>query len=352
MAEITLNAVSKIYPGNVTAVKEVSLTIPDRTFCVLVGPSGCGKSTLLRMIAGLEEITTGECLIDGKRANDLAPRNRDLAMVFQNYALYPHMSVEQNLAFGLAMAGTPRPEIIRRVGETAEILGIQELLKRKPKALSGGQRQRVALGRAMIRKPRAFLFDEPLSNLDAKLRVQMRSEITRIVSQLQTTAVYVTHDQTEAMTMGEMIVCLKDGRIQQQGTPMDLYKRPANQFVAGFIGMPPMNFLAATIRDNSVHLDCCDTVLALPEHQRVHSAVQNNAACTVGLRPEYLELTAESAGTIPVEVELVELLGSLSMVYCIAGKQRLVVQTGPFPHVKKGEVIRVRPHMDEAHFFS
>ncbi len=250
MAEVKLEGVHKIYDGKVTAVRDVSVTIKDKEFVVLVGPSGCGKSTVLRMIAGLEEISTGTISIDGKVVNEVPPKDRDIAMVFQNYALYPHMTVYENLAFGLKLRKTPKDEIDRRVQNAARILGIDAYLDRKPKALSGGQRQRVALGRAIVRNPKVFLFDEPLSNLDANLRVQMRTEISRLHHRLQTTMIYVTHDQIEAMSMGDRIVVLKDGIVQQVDTPLNIYHHPANKFVAGFIGSPTMNFLSGTIRAN------------------------------------------------------------------------------------------------------
>ncbi|MGA1531353.1 MAG: ABC transporter ATP-binding protein, partial [Kiritimatiellia bacterium] len=234
MAKVIIENVYKIYPGDVVAVKDANLEIEDREFVVLVGPSGCGKSTTLRMVAGLEEISQGSIYIDGKKVNDVPPKDRDIAMVFQNYALYPHMSVYKNMAFGLKLRGFPKAEIDQRVREAADILSIEELLDRKPKALSGGQRQRVAVGRAIVRKPKAFLFDEPLSNLDAKMRVQMRMEISKLHTRLSSTMIYVTHDQVEAMTMGDRIVVMKDGLIQQVAEPLELYDRPANQFVAGF----------------------------------------------------------------------------------------------------------------------
>ncbi|MFN4243639.1 MAG: ABC transporter ATP-binding protein [Tepidisphaerales bacterium] len=254
MARVELTQVSKIYPGGMRAVDRIDLVIEDREFVVLVGPSGCGKSTTLRMIAGLEEISEGEIRIGGRVVNDVPPKDRDIAMVFQNYALYPHMTVYNNMAFGLKLRGMPKPEIQRRVMEAAKILDIEHLLDRKPKALSGGQRQRVAVGRAIVREPKAFLFDEPLSNLDAKLRVTTRAELKRLHQRLQTTTIYVTHDQEEAMTLGDRIVCMRDGKIQQADTPLETYHRPANRFVAGFIGMPPMNFFdgVLTLKDGDL----------------------------------------------------------------------------------------------------
>ena len=243
MATVTLKDITKVYDGNVLAVDKANIDIEDQEFVVLVGPSGCGKSTTLRMVAGLEDISSGELRIDGKLVNDVPPKDRDIAMVFQNYALYPHMTVYDNMAFGLKIRKFPKDKIDQRVKEAARILDIEELLDRKPKALSGGQRQRVAVGRAIVRKPKVFLFDEPLSNLDAKLRVQMRAEISNLHNRLQATMIYVTHDQVEAMTMADKIVVMKFGIIQQIGTPMDLYTKPTNKFVAGFMGSPPMNFM-------------------------------------------------------------------------------------------------------------
>ena len=256
MAEVVLKDVTKVFDREVVAVDHLNLKVEHGEFVVLVGPSGCGKSTTLRMIAGLEEVTEGEIYIDGRLVNDLPPKDRDVAMVFQNYALYPHMTVYQNMAFGLKMRKYPKSEIEQRVKEAAEILGITHLLDRKPKALSGGERQRVAVGRAIVRRPKVFLFDEPLSNLDAKLRVQMRTEISKLHSQLGATMIYVTHDQMEAMTMGDRIVVLKDGVVQQVDTPLNLYNRPANRFVAGFIGSPSMNFLEGTlVREEGLYFD-------------------------------------------------------------------------------------------------
>src|SRR5690242_17445241 len=251
MAKVLLRDLNKSYDGGVHAVKNVNLEIRDHEFVVLVGPSGCGKTTTLRMVAGLEDITSGEISIDGKVVNNLAPMDRDIAMVFQNYALYPHMSVYQNMAFGLRMRKFERPEIDRRVKQAADVLGIHALLERRPRQLSGGQRQRVALGRAIVRNPRVFLFDEPLSNLDAALRVQMRVELKRLHERLETTAVYVTHDQVEAMTLGDRVVVMKDGWVQQVGEPLEIYSRPANKFVAGFIGSPAMNFIPTTINETN-----------------------------------------------------------------------------------------------------
>jgi multiple sugar transport system ATP-binding protein len=310
MAEITLDGVTKRFAGGVTAVDDVSLTITDGEFMVLVGPSGCGKSTLLRMIAGLEEITEGEISIGGRVVNDLPPKRRDIAMVFQNYALYPHMSVEQNLGFGLKLRRTPKDMIRTRVGDAARILGLHELLGRKPGALSGGQRQRVAMGRAMVREPQAFLMDEPLSNLDAKLRVQMRAELARLRDRLKTTTVYVTHDQVEAMTLGDRVAVLRDGVLQQVDRPQNLFNRPANLFVAAFIGSPSMNLVAAQVEDGAVVFG--EFRLPLPPNAGLDD--YRGRTVILGIRPSDFE-DAELARrpdlpTIEVTADVVEELGT------------------------------------------
>ena len=314
MAEIVLEHVSKQYPGGATPVKDLSLTIADGEFVILVGPSGCGKTTTLNMIAGLDEITSGELRIGGDRVNEKAPRDRDVAMVFQSYALYPHMTVRQNIAFPLTLAKMGKAEIEAKVAETARILDLTELLDRKPAQLSGGQRQRVAMGRAIVRKPKAFLMDEPLSNLDAKLRVQMRGEIARLQKRLGTTTVYVTHDQTEAMTLGDRVVVLKDGVAQQIGTPDELYNHPANLFVAGFIGSPAMNFFPATVTATGIRLPFGEVALPIP------AGVSGEVV--VGLRPESFEDASLLDGfervkalTFGVQVNLVESLGSDKYAY-------------------------------------
>jgi multiple sugar transport system ATP-binding protein len=316
MAEIVLDRVTKSYPNGATAVKDLSITIADGEFIILVGPSGCGKSTTLNMIAGLEDISSGELSIGGERVNEKAPKDRDIAMVFQSYALYPHMTVRQNIAFPLTLAKLPKAEIAQKVDEAAKVLDLTELLDRKPAQLSGGQRQRVAMGRAIVRNPKAFLMDEPLSNLDAKLRVQMRSEIARLQNKLGTTTVYVTHDQTEAMTLGDRVVVLLAGEVQQIGTPDELYHRPANLFVAGFIGSPAMNFFPATITDMGVRLPFGEVTLSqevldlLTRHQTPNNVI-------VGVRPEHLEDASVldgyariSAATFDVTVDMVESLGA------------------------------------------
>jgi len=321
MAEIVLDRVTKSYPNGATAVHELSLTIADGEFIILVGPSGCGKSTTLNMIAGLEEITSGELRIDGERVNEKAPKDRDIAMVFQSYALYPHMTVRQNIAFPLTLAKMKKDEIARKVEEAAKILDLTDLLDRKPAQLSGGQRQRVAMGRAIVRNPKAFLMDEPLSNLDAKLRVQMRAEIARLQDKLGTTTIYVTHDQTEAMTLGDRVVVLLDGVAQQIGTPEELYRQPANLFVAGFIGSPAMNFMPATLTDVGVRLPFGEITLT-QETLDLLARRQAPTEVIVGIRPEHLEDASVLDGyariralTFEVTVELVESLGADKYVH-------------------------------------
>ncbi|BBZ21075.1 ABC transporter ATP-binding protein [Mycolicibacterium gadium] len=316
MAEIVLDRVTKSYAGGATAVKDLSMTIADGEFIILVGPSGCGKSTTLNMIAGLEEISSGELRIGGERVNEKAPKDRDIAMVFQSYALYPHMTVRQNIAFPLTLAKMNKAEITQKVEEAAKVLDLTQFLDRKPAQLSGGQRQRVAMGRAIVRNPKAFLMDEPLSNLDAKLRVQMRSEIARLQDKLGTTTVYVTHDQTEAMTLGDRVVVLLAGEAQQIGTPEELYNRPANLFVAGFIGSPAMNFFPAAMTDVGVRLPFGEVTLTQEVHDLIaRHQTPNNVI--VGIRPEHLEDAAVMDGyariralTFDVTVDFVESLGA------------------------------------------
>jgi multiple sugar transport system ATP-binding protein len=303
MARVDIEKVAKVYPGGVRAVDSIDLSIADREFVVLVGPSGCGKSTTLRMVAGLEEISEGTISIGGRVVNDVAPKDRDIAMVFQNYALYPHMTVYDNMAFGLKLRKMPKAEIRSRVSEAAKILDITHLLDRKPKALSGGQRQRVAVGRAIVREPAAFLFDEPLSNLDAKLRVTTRAELKRLHQRLRTTTIYVTHDQEEAMTLGDRIVCMKDGLIQQADTPLVTYHRPANRFVAGFIGMPPMNFFDGAIRQTGGEL-----------------FFEEGTAVSEGGKPENGQLTVPGGGfTIQLPGRLRELLAGFVGTHVVLG---------------------------------
>lgn len=321
MAEIVLDKVTKSYPNGATAVKELSITIADGEFIILVGPSGCGKSTTLNMIAGLEDITSGELRIGGQRVNDKAPKDRDIAMVFQSYALYPHMSVRQNIGFPLTLAKVSKSEINAKVEETAKILDLTELLDRKPGQLSGGQRQRVAMGRAIVRSPKAFLMDEPLSNLDAKLRVQMRSEISRLQNRLGTTTVYVTHDQTEAMTLGDRVVVMLAGVAQQIGSPEELYNRPANLFVAGFIGSPAMNFFPASLTDVGVRLPFGEVTLT-QEAQDLITRRGKPKNIIVGVRPEHLEDASVLDGyariraiTFEVRADIVESLGAEKYVH-------------------------------------
>ena len=321
MAEIVLAHVSKSYPDGATAVKDLNLTIADGEFLILVGPSGCGKTTTLNMIAGLEDISSGELRIGGERMNEKAPKDRDIAMVFQSYALYPHMTVRQNIAFPLTLAKMKKAEIARKVEETARTLDLTDLLERKPSQLSGGQRQRVAMGRAIVRHPKAFLMDEPLSNLDAKLRVQMRGEIARLQKRLGTTTVYVTHDQTEAMTLGDRVVVMHAGVAQQVGTPDELYERPANLFVAGFIGSPAMNFFPATLTAVGLEMPFGEVMLA-PDVAQVISQHPAARSVIVGVRPEHLADAALIDGyqriralTFEVKVDLVESLGADKYVY-------------------------------------
>jgi multiple sugar transport system ATP-binding protein len=321
MAEIVLDRLTKSYPDGAQAVQEFNLTIAEGEFIILVGPSGCGKSTTLNMIAGLEDISSGELRIGGERVNEKAPKDRDIAMVFQSYALYPHMTVRQNIAFPLTLAKMKKADITKKVEDTAKILDLTEVLDRKPAQLSGGQRQRVAMGRAIVRKPKAFLMDEPLSNLDAKLRVQMRGEIARLQRRLGTTTVYVTHDQTEAMTLGDRVVVMRGGVVQQIGTPDELYERPANLFVAGFIGSPSMNFFPARLTSTGLSLAFGEVTLTQPvlDHLAAHPAPEN---VVVGVRPEHLNdatlidgYQRISALSFEVKVDMVESLGADKYVY-------------------------------------
>ena len=346
----------QITDEGVVAVQQFSLDIADREFIVLVGPSGCGKSTTLRMIAGLEEITSGDLFIDGKRMNDVAPKDRDIAMVFQNYALYPHMTVYENMAFSLKLKKLPKAEIDKKVREAAEILDITALLDRKPKALSGGQRQRVAIGRAIVRSPKVFLMDEPLSNLDAKLRNQMRAEIIKLRDKIDTTFVYVTHDQTEAMTLGDRIVIMRDGFIQQIGTPQEVFDRPANLFVAGFIGTPQMNFFDAELkRDGDKYVvDVCGEELRLTEEKQAALLRGNVPAgpVTLGIRPEHIVLAKN--GGIPARVDVSEMMGSSVHLHLTAAGHDAVVivptlELDAIPSL--GQEIYLELHEDSIHLF-
>ena len=354
MADVKLRDVAKRF-GDVTVIEKLDLDVQDQEFMVLVGPSGCGKSTLLRMVAGLEEVTSGTISIGGRTVNDVPPKDRDIAMVFQSYALYPHMSVRENLAFGLKIRGTPRPEIDRLVAEAARILGLQDLLARRPKELSGGQRQRVALGRAIVRKPSVFLFDEPLSNLDAKLRVQMRAEIKKLQHRLQVTAVYVTHDQVEAMTMGHRIAILHQGRLQQVGTPLEVYERPANVFVANFIGTPPMNFLRATVTDGGAGLAAPGVTLPAPAAAREALAARAGRPVIVGVRPEnVLEASRPTRGataSLRLGVDLVETLGDEVVVHGSLAEAPVAFKMDPHNPPEIGGTVAVQVEIDRLHLF-
>ncbi len=359
MASISLKNIFKIYPGDVTAVSDFNLEIEDKEFIILVGPSGCGKSTTLRMIAGLEEISKGELYIGDRLVNDVPPKDRDIAMVFQNYALYPHMTVYKNMAFGLELRKTPKDEIEKRVREAAKILDIEHLLDRKPKALSGGQRQRVALGRAMVRNPAVFLLDEPLSNLDAKLRTAMRTEIIKLHQKLGTTFIYVTHDQTEAMTMGDRIVVMKDGFIQQVDTPQNLYDNPCNMFVAGFIGSPQMNLLDATLlkEGSNYYIDLGgDKLLVDPAKVNAEMEKYIGKKVKAGIRPEDIKDDAEflakhKDATITANVEVSELMGSEIYLYLTYKDYRLTARVLPSSTAKNGMDIKVAINMNKLHLF-
>jgi multiple sugar transport system ATP-binding protein len=355
MARVLLRELNKKFDGT-HAVRNVNLEIRDHEFVVLVGPSGCGKTTTLRMVAGLEDITSGEISIDGKVVNNLAPMDRDIAMVFQNYALYPHMSVYQNMAFGLRMRKFDKPEIDRRVQHAAEVLGIQVLLERRPRQLSGGQRQRVALGRAIVRNPRVFLFDEPLSNLDAALRVQMRVELKRLHDRLETTAIYVTHDQVEAMTLGDRVVVMRDGMVQQEGAPLQLYERPANRFVAGFIGSPAMNFIAVTIvaTGDPLWAEAPGLRVRVPPHKAQALRRYSGQRLILGLRPETLRPTSASAAgdyAFDATIEVVEPLGSEILLDTRVGETPVVARVDPGVRANAHERLRLAFEPERAHFF-
>ena len=366
MAKVTVQHVYKIYPGekgrDVTAVTDVDLEIQDREFVVLVGPSGCGKSTTLRMIAGLEEISKGDIYIGDRRVNDVPPKDRDIAMVFQNYALYPHMSVYDNMAFGLKLRKYAKAEIKKRVMDAAGILGIEELLERKPKALSGGQRQRVAVGRAIVRQPKVFLFDEPLSNLDAKMRVQMRTEITKLHQRLQATMIYVTHDQIEAMTMGDRIVVMNDGVVQQTDTPLKLYNEPVNLFVAGFLGSPPMNFINGTLkleRDAFLFSEIQGGAVQvrLPAASRPGARDLLDRPVLLGIRPEDIELAQfagneKATGSFPAIVDMVEPMGAETNLYLQTGAHTVVCRSQrALDHREAGHRMQFEMSLNKAHLF-
>jgi multiple sugar transport system ATP-binding protein len=360
MASVKLKNIYKRYPGGVTAVNDFNMEIEDKEFIILVGPSGCGKTTTLRMIAGLEDISEGEMYIGDKLVNDVAPKDRDIAMVFQNYALYPHMTVFDNMAFGLKLRKIPKDEIKRRVHEAAKILDIEHLLDRRPRALSGGQRQRVALGRAIVREPKVFLMDEPLSNLDAKLRVQMRTEINKLHQKLQTTFIYVTHDQTEALTMGTRIVVMKDGYVQQINTPQALYERPCNMFVAGFIGSPQMNFINARVerRGDEIHLLFGKHDIKLPEGKakKLDGTDYIGKEVIMGIRPEsvhdepaFLEQMSDSV--VDAKVELVENLGSETYLYLVIDEVDFTARVNPRTKARAGDSIKVAFDTNRIHLF-
>jgi multiple sugar transport system ATP-binding protein len=366
MAKVTVSHVYKTYPSDrgrdVTAVEDVSLEVADREFVVLVGPSGCGKSTTLRMIAGLEEITGGDIFIGERRVNDLPPKDRDIAMVFQNYALYPHMTAYDNMAFGLKLRRYGKTEIKKRVLDAANILGIEGLLNRKPKALSGGQRQRVAVGRAIVRQPKVFLFDEPLSNLDAKMRVQMRTEITKLHRRLQATMIYVTHDQVEAMTMGDRIVVMNDGRVQQSDTPLKLYNEPDNLFVAGFLGSPPMNFIDGSLkleRDGLIFRESNGGTLEIrfPSNARPSARPFAGNPIILGLRPEDIELAqfskpGEQTAIFPAVIDVVEPTGAETNLYLQTGAHTIVCRSQrPLDHEDAGRRQQFALIVAKAHFF-
>ncbi|HLH92983.1 MAG TPA: sn-glycerol-3-phosphate ABC transporter ATP-binding protein UgpC [Xanthobacteraceae bacterium] len=356
MARVLIRNLNKFYDKDVHAVKDVNLEIRDKEFVVLVGPSGCGKTTTLRMVAGLESISSGEVLIGDTVVNALPPMDRDIAMVFQNYALYPHMSVYDNMAFGLKMRGIDRGEIAKRVQDAAEILGIGELLRRKPRQLSGGQRQRVALGRAIVRHPQVFLFDEPLSNLDAKLRVQMRVELKKLHTRLNTTAVYVTHDQVEAMTLGDRVVVMRNGLVQQVGEPLELYNTPANRFVAGFLGSPAMNFAPVSVQDGNGGLRADNRGFTIDVPAEIGPRLRPYAGRDVilGVRPEDMQVANGSHPPglcFDAMVEVVERLGSETLLDLQVGEQTMVAAVEPTISAKRGDKLRFAMRPERLHFF-
>jgi len=360
MAGLSLRHIYKKYPGGVTAVSDFNLEIKDKEFLVLVGPSGCGKSTTLRMIAGLEEISEGELFIGDALVNDVAPKDRKIAMVFQNYALYPHMTVFENMAFGLKLNKTPKEEIKRRVEEAARVLDISHLLDRKPKALSGGQKQRVALGRAIVRNPKVFLLDEPLSNLDAKLRAAMRTELTKLHQRVETTFIYVTHDQVEAMTMATRIVVMKDGLIQQVDTPQKLYDEPCNLFVAGFIGTPQMNFINGVLekKEGKLYFTFEGVSVKLPDEKADAEELAEyiGKEVVVGVRPEGISdeaatVEAHPETVIDVDVDVIELMGSEIHLYLLIGETRLIAKVSARSQSRGGDKIKVALDMTRLHIF-
>ena len=360
MASLSLKGIEKKYPNGFHAVKNFNLDIADKEFIIFVGPSGCGKSTTLRMIAGLEDITDGTLEIDGKVMNDVEPKDRDIAMVFQNYALYPHMTVYDNMAFGLKLRKVPKDEIDKKVREAARILDLDKLLDRKPKALSGGQRQRVAMGRAIVRNPKVFLMDEPLSNLDAKLRVQMRIEISKLHENLGATIIYVTHDQTEAMTLGTRIVVMKDGVIQQVDTPQNLYNTPCNLFVAGFVGSPQMNFMDAVVNvaGNDVTLSIGNHVLRVPENKKkaLIDGGYNGKTVVVGIRPEDVHddpdfIAANPGSVITSKIKVYELLGAEVFLYFDVEGTQMTARVNPRTELRTGDDAKFALDMNRIHIF-
>jgi multiple sugar transport system ATP-binding protein len=359
LADVQLKGVSKIYSGNIRAVAPTSVEIDDGEFIILVGPSGCGKSTLLRMIAGLESVSQGEIHIGGRVINNVPAKDRDIAMVFQNYALYPHMTVYENMAFGLKMRKYPKPEIDRRVRQAAKTLGLTSFLESKPQVLSGGQRQRVAVGRAIVRQPKLFLFDEPLSNLDAKLRVSMRIELIKLHKLLGATMIYVTHDQVEAMSMGDRLIVLKDGVVQQIGAPLEVYNRPANQFVASFIGSPSMNFIDCTLaeRDGSLFLTDADLQLKLPaSKESLRDALGERRQLVLGVRPEDIydrEMYDRpiDGNAITARVEFLEPLGNEVLATCAFGQHELVARLTPRTSARSNQSLDLVFDMEQAKFF-
>jgi len=357
MASVTFQNVNKKF-GDLTIIKNLDIEVQDKEFLVLVGPSGCGKTTALRLLAGLEEITGGEIKIGDRLVNDVAPKDRDIAMVFQSYALYPHLSVYDNMAFGLKLRKTPKEDIKRRVNEAADILGIQELLQRKPRQLSGGQRQRVAVGRAIVREPKVFLFDEPLSNLDAKLRVQMRAEISKLHQRLQTTFIYVTHDQTEAMTMATRIAVINKGDLQQLDTPQNLYDHPNNLFVAGFIGSPAMNFFPAKITKdgNQFFVDTEDFKVQIPDSGAGPFKALDGRKVVFGIRPENIhdpEFAPQNihGEKVSSKVDVTELMGNETLLYLVSGKNTYVGRVDPRSNLRVGNQAQFIFDMDKFHIF-
>lgn len=358
MAQVKIKNVVKIYPGNIKAVDNVTLDVNDKEFIVLVGPSGCGKSTTLRMVAGLEQITEGTIAIGDRIVNDVAPKDRDIAMVFQNYALYPHMTVYKNMAFGLKLRKVPKPEIEQRVNDAATILGIKHLLQRKPKALSGGQRQRVAVGRAIVRKPKCFLFDEPLSNLDAKLRIETRAELKRLHQKLQTTTIYVTHDQEEAMTLGDRVVVMNDGIVHQCDSPMNVYQNPANRFVAGFLGTPPMNFFDGELvqNDNGICFQGQGIDVKLTNEQAAKLSSRVGQAVTLGVRPENLRLKPNNDNncqTINTCINVIEPLGATMDLYASTTTDAtMIARVEAALSVKPNDSLALNIEMHKVHLFA